>query len=83
MNMTNQGTTICDDGRYDRPFLFGHGAMGPGDFGFMSVPIREFIRVVQAGDQPPISLDDGLENVRILAAAMESIATGQVVELVG
>ncbi len=81
IDMSNQGATIVDDGRYDRPFLFGHTPMGRADFGFMSYPIRDFVRAVQSGQPAPCTIDDGLDNVRIIAAAMESIQTGQVVEL--
>jgi len=81
LDMSNQGAAIVDDGRYDRPFLFGHTPAGPDDFGFMSHPIRDFVRCVQSGEPAPIPLDDGLENVRIIAAAMESVRTGRAVEL--
>jgi len=81
MDMSNLGTAIVDDGRYDRPFLLGHTPAGPEDFGFMSQPIREFVRCVQSGEEAPIPMDDGLENVRILAAALESVRTGKAVDM--
>jgi predicted dehydrogenase len=81
IDMSNQGATIVDDGRYDRPLLFGHTPAGRDDFGFMSYPIRDFIRAVQSGLPAPCPLDDGLDNVRLIAAALESVQTGMVVEL--
>jgi predicted dehydrogenase len=81
IDMSNQGATIVDDGRYDRPFLFGHTPAGRDDFGFMSYPIRDFVRAVQSGEPAPIPFDDGLDNVRLIAAALESIQTGKVVDV--
>lgn len=81
LDMSNLGTAVVDDGRYDRPFLLGHTPAGPDDFGFMSYPIRDFVRCVQSGEPAPIPLDDGLENVRVIAAAMESVRTGRAVEM--
>jgi len=81
LDMSRQGATVVDDGRYDRPFLLGHTPAGPEDFGFMSWPIRDFVQAVRSGDPSPIPLDDGLENVRIIAAALESAHTGQAVEM--
>jgi len=81
IDLSQQGTTIADGKEYARPFLYGKTPVGVEDFGFMSFPIREFVRAVLAGAEAPVPLARGLENVKILAAAIESVETGRVVEI--
>ena len=81
IDLSHQGTTIADSKEYARPFLYGKTPVGVEEFGFMSFPIREFVRAVLAGAAAPVPLARGLENVKILAAAIESVETGRVVEV--
>ena len=81
IDLSQQGATVADAKEYARPFLYGKTPVGDDEFGFMSFPIRAFVRAVLAGADAPVPLARGLENVKILAAAIESVETGQVVEL--
>ena len=81
VDLSQQGTTIADAKEYARPFLYGKTPVGVEEFGFMSFPIREFVRAVRAGAASPVPLARGLENVKILAAALESVETRKAVEL--
>ena len=82
IDMGQQGVTMAGRQRFDRPFLYGKTPIGPGEeFGFIPMSIRDFVRAVQAGGPSPAPVDEGLANVRIIAAAVESARTGKVVEL--
>lgn len=46
-----------------------------------TLELRDYVSAIQGGPQPRVSAADGVEAVRIAEAALESIATGQPVEL--
>lgn len=81
VELINQGVTISDGKEYGRPFLYGKTPVGADEFGFMSFPIRAFVRSILDETPPPIPLDLGLKNVQLLAAAVQSAQTGQPVPL--
>ena len=81
MDMSRQGTTVADAGRYDLPMLSGKTPEGEDEYGFLSLPIRRFVRAVLAGAESPMPMEDGVRNVKILAGVQESLATGGVVAL--
>jgi predicted dehydrogenase len=81
VDLSHQGVTLAEPTEYARPFLYGKTPVGVEDFGFMSFPIRDFVRAVLAGAPSPVPLAAGLKNVQILAAAVQSAETGQVVDL--
>lgn len=81
MDMSRQGSLIADAGRYELPMLSAKTPEGADEFGFLSLPIRRFVRAVLAGTESPMPLEGGLKNVQILAAAHESLETGEVVEI--
>jgi len=81
VDMNHQGTTIVDAKRYDRPMLFGRMPVGADNFGFFAFCIRDFVRTVLSGASTAISIAEGLKNVKILQAVVESARTGQVVPL--
>jgi len=82
MTFGDQGSQLAAGGTYGRPMLSGKEPAGPDEFGFLSLPIRRFVRAVLAEAESPMPLEWGLRNVQILAAAGESLDTGQVVEIV-
>ncbi|MCX7598120.1 MAG: Gfo/Idh/MocA family oxidoreductase [Armatimonadetes bacterium] len=51
----------------------------PAGFGVES--IRAFVRAVVLGEPLPVSIDDGVENTRVLVAVHESARTGQPVQV--
>ena len=81
MDMSRQGTTIAGAGGYAAPMLWGKEPVDADDFGFLSLPIRRFVRAVLAGAESPMPLADGLKNVQILAAVHASLAGGGVIEV--
>lgn len=82
VDMGHQGVTLADQGRYDRLLLYGRTPVGAFEFGFFALPIRDFVAAVMSGARSaPVPLDDGVKNVRILAAAVESARSGQIVPL--
>jgi len=81
VDMNHQGVTIVDAKTYDRPMLFGRTAVGEDSFGFFAFPIHDFVRTVLSGGAPSMPVADGVANVRILAAAVESARSGKVVKL--
>ncbi len=81
VDMSHQGATIVDRERFEKPLLFGRTPVGADDFGFFAFPIREFVRTVQEGKEPAMPVTDGLKNVKVVSAAVESAESGRVVEL--
>ena len=81
VDMSHQGVAIVGPGQYDRPLLFGRTPVGADDFGFFAFSIRDFVRTVLAGGPSPMPMADGVNNVHIIAAAVQSARSGQVVEL--
>jgi len=81
MDMSRQGTTLADARRYELPMLSGKTPEGEDEFGFLSLPIRRFVRAALAGGESPMPLEDGVRNVKILAAVHESLETGEAVAL--
>ena len=81
VDLSHQGLSVATGGRFERVGLFGRTPVGAEDFGFMPLPIRDFVRAVLRGSPSPVPLARGLENVKVLAAAVESARTGEVVEL--
>ncbi|MCY2930232.1 MAG: Gfo/Idh/MocA family oxidoreductase [Planctomycetota bacterium] len=81
VDMNHQGVTLVDEASFDRPMLYGRTAVGADRFGFFAYPIHDFVRTILSGAKSPMPLSDGLANVRILAAAVESARTGKIVEL--
>ena len=83
VDMGRQGTTIAGRERYDAPILFGRTPVGANEFGFFSFAIRDFVRAALTGGPSPMPLAEGLENVKLVAAAVESAETGKIVEVSG
>jgi len=81
VDMNRQCVTVIDPKRYEHPMLFGQTAVGADEFGYFAFPIRDFVRAVLAEAQSPVPLAVGIQNVQILAAAVESAQTGRVVQL--
>jgi len=81
VDMGHQGTILATMGRYDRPILFGRTRVGADAFGYFAFPIRDFVRTVLAGAKAKVSVDEGVRNVEILAAACESAKSGSVVAI--
>ena len=82
IDLSHQGITLAGADRIDRPFLYGNTPIGADEkFGFAAMSIRDFVRAVQAGGPMPAPLELGLRNVKILAAAVRSAETGEVIEL--
>jgi predicted dehydrogenase len=81
VDMNHQGLTVVDGGRFDKPMFFGRTAVGNDSFGFFAFSIRAFVRVARSGAKPEMSIDEGVANVKVIAAAVESARTGRVVEL--
>jgi len=81
VELGKQATTIAQDNSFEWPFILGQTGFGEEEFGFFKLPIREFVRAVAQGIAPPILVQEGLNNVKIIAAALESMQTKQVVEL--
>jgi predicted dehydrogenase len=79
--MSYQGAELAGPERYERPLLFGRTAVGANEFGFFSFPVRDFVRAVIEGHDSPMPLAEGLKNVKIVAAAVESAESGRVVEV--
>jgi predicted dehydrogenase len=76
MDMGDQGSQIAAAAGYERPMLVARDPLDPDDFGFLSLPIRRFVRAVLAGGESPMPLELGLKNVQILAAVHESLESG-------
>jgi predicted dehydrogenase len=81
VDLKHQGITIAAQKRYDSPGLYGRRPVGADVFGFFAFPIRDFVRSVLSRTAPPVPLEAGVKNVKILAAAVESMKSGKVVEL--
>jgi len=81
MTFGDQGSQLTSGGTYERPMLSGKEPVDADEFGFLSLPIRRFVRAVLAEADSPMPLQWGLKNVQILAAARESLEAGQVVEI--
>ena len=81
VELGKQATTIARADGFEWPFILGQTAIGAEEFGFFKLPIRDFVRAVARGAGSPIGVQEGLNNVRIIAAALESMRTKQVVEL--
>ena len=79
--LSNQGIVLADAKEYATPFIIGKTPVGVESFGFMPLPIRDFVRAVLAGRPAPVPVQDGLKIVRVIAAAVESAETHQVVEI--
>ncbi len=78
---TSHGVTIASKDRIEYPGILGKTIVGDDEFGFFSLPVRDFVRAVLAGEPSPIDVTEGLKNVKIIAAALESIETGEAVAL--
>lgn len=78
---SRQGMTLSSARRHEWPFLHGMTAIGEDDFGYFHLPMRDFVRAVLEGRPSPMPLKLGLENVRIVDAALRSIEMKSVVEL--
>ena len=83
VDMSHQGAAIASADSYDRPMLAGATPVGHDCFGFFAFPIHDFVRAVLGEAAPSMPLADGLKNVKIIAAAVESAETAQPVELAG
>lgn len=83
VDMSHQGAAIASAAAYRRPMLAGATPVGNDCFGFFPFPIHDFVRAVLGEAPPSMPLADGLRNVRIIAAAVESARAGHVVELAG
>jgi predicted dehydrogenase len=82
VRLANQGVTIADSrGNLDWPFLIGGMPVGEEEFGFCQLPIRDFVRAVLEGRPAPVPVAEGLKNVKIIAAALESAKENRVVEV--
>ncbi len=81
VDMSHQGSTIVGRERYEKPLVFGRTAVGDDEFGFFALPIRDFVRTVQDGSPPAMPIAEGVRNVKILAAAVQSAETGRPVDL--
>jgi len=76
MDMGDQGFQVAAAPGYERPMLVARDPADPDDFGFLSLPIRRFVRAVLAGAESPMPLEWGLKNVQILEAAHASLDSG-------
>jgi len=65
----------------ESPILNVHMQIHGRNFGFAYLPIRHFIECVRESRQPMISPREGVENVRIICAILESLEEDRVVEL--
>ncbi len=82
IDLSHQGVTMAGAKSFQRPFLYGKTPVGAvEEFGFIAMSIREFVRALLDDRPPPVPLELGLRNVRILAAAVQSAETGAIVEL--
>jgi len=79
--LSNQGIVLSDSKEYATPFIIGKTPIGPESFGFMPLPIRDFVRAVLEGRPAPVPVQDGLKIVKLIAAAVESAETQQVIEV--
>jgi predicted dehydrogenase len=80
-DLAHQGVTVIEPSRYDRPMLYGATSVGRETFGFFRYSIHDFVRAVLAGEKSPAPLEEGVANVRILAAALQSAQTGHPIDL--
>jgi predicted dehydrogenase len=81
INGSYQGVCESSPGSYSWPFLQGLTPIGEDDFGYFSMPIRDFVRTVQRGGSAPKSMQQGLMNVRVIEAAIRSIDERSVIEM--
>ena len=81
MDMTRQGATVVGAEGFSWPLLLGQTAVGPEVYGYFHFPIRDFVRCVAEGGPCPIPVREGLNNIKIVAAARQSIESEQTVEL--
>jgi len=81
MTFGDQGAQVAAGGMYQRPMLSGKEPVDADEFGFLSLPIRRFVRAVLAGAESPMPLDWGLKNVQVLAAVHASLDCGRAVEV--
>ena len=79
--LTHQGVTLADAKSCTTPFLIGKTPVGAESFGFMPLPIHDFVRTFLAGAESPIPARAGANIVKIIAAAVESAETNRIVEL--
>lgn len=80
-DLSQQGVTLADAKSYEWPLTFGNTPVGQDTFGFFRLPIRDFLRAVRDGAPSPVPMDVGVRNVRLVAAAVESVETGRIVDL--
>lgn len=78
---SNHGMVEARPGSYGWPFLNGLTAIGEDDWGYFNLPIHDFIRAVNRGEDAPVPVEVGLQNVRIIEAALQSIAQQRAIEL--
>jgi len=82
VRLANQGVTFADSkGRFDWPFLIGATPVGQEEFGFCQLPIRDFVRAVLENNPAPIPVEEGLKNVKVIAAARRSAESKKVIEV--
>lgn len=81
MTFGDQGSQLAAGGTYRRPMLSAKEPVDADEFGFLSLPIRRFVRAVLAETASPMPLEWGLKNVQILTAARESLDTTHVVDI--
>lgn len=79
VSLGHQGLVLSDAKAYATPFLLGKMPIGAESFGFMSYPIRDFVRAVQEGRPAPVDVRAGWKITKVLAAAVESVETGRAV----
>ena len=79
-NLTSHGVTVAGTDRFDFPLILAKTPIAGRDFGFFALSVREFVRAAIAGRPSPIGVTEGVKNVKIIDAAINSIESGQIVE---
>lgn len=79
--LSHQGLVMSDAKEYATPFLIGKTPVGPESFGFMPLPIRDFVRAVLEGRPAPVPVSDGAKITKLIAAAEASAESGQAVDV--
>lgn len=78
---SNHGMVEARPEGYGWPFLNGLTPIGEDDWGYFNLPIHDFVRAVNRGQEAPVPVEVGLKNVRIIEAAMRSIREQKAIEL--
>ena len=79
--LTSHGVMVADPERVEYPSVLGKTPIAGEDFGFFRLPVCDFVKAILADDPVPIDVAEGLKNVKIIAAALQSVETKKVVEL--